>query len=132
MYSKKKMDLKKVQRSGKSRSVVEKAENEMHRLSFLTWLDTYLQVRETKTNIDQEDSSQSITQGDVTQNVGNEDRQQLSGDDDAARSVDSRDTEDHLNSSKLFIPKNACTKKRKITSHSDYSDSLEQEKLLLM
>lgn len=39
------------QRSGTSWDAIEKAENEIKRRRFLAWLDSFLQARETKSNI---------------------------------------------------------------------------------
>ena len=39
------------QRSGTSWDATEKAENEIKRRRFLAWLDSFLQARETKSNI---------------------------------------------------------------------------------
>ena len=49
-YSKKKNDFKKAQRSGTSREAVQKAETELKSLIFMAWLDSFIQLRDTKSN----------------------------------------------------------------------------------
>ena len=51
-YFKKRCASKKSQKSGTSRSEVEKAEAELRQFSFLTWLDPFIRLRETRSNID--------------------------------------------------------------------------------
>lgn len=51
LYSKKKNELKKVNRSGNSREAVEKAEQEFKALAFLSWIEKHLQLRDTKNNL---------------------------------------------------------------------------------
>ena len=50
LFSKKKNELKKANKSGNSREAVEKAEQGFKALTFLSWLDKHLQLRETKSN----------------------------------------------------------------------------------
>ena len=49
-FSKKKNELKKVNKSGNSREAVEKAEQGFKALAFLSWLDKHLQLRDRKSN----------------------------------------------------------------------------------
>ena len=50
LFSKKKNELKKANKLGNSREAVKKAEQGLKALSFFSWLDKHLQLRDTKSN----------------------------------------------------------------------------------
>ena len=50
LFSKKKNELKKANKSGNSREAVEKAEQGFKALKFFSWFDNHLQLRDTKSN----------------------------------------------------------------------------------
>ena len=50
LFSKKKNELKKANKSGNSREAVEKAEQGFKALKFFSWFDKHLQLRDTKSN----------------------------------------------------------------------------------
>ena len=56
-YNRKKNDLKKAKRSGISTKEVEKAERALQEYQFLFWLDKFTYIRESRTNVEQGDSS---------------------------------------------------------------------------
>ena len=111
-YCKKKCDLKKAKQSGTSADEVDRAKKNLKPYKFLSWLDSFLQLRITRFNID----SQQVSDDESESIDGNEPLLESYEDEEEDREFDISEVQDGLERNNIeAIKKTASIKKQKPT-----------------